>query len=143
MTIELDGTPTDTRLEFTMKSKVPVPPNQNLELVVTKGKSSTKFTRAVQYLPDQPTLGALDPPAGSRGEKLEIKGTGTNFLPGNTRALITECTGVSLANQQADVRDSKSLTFSIQIDSAAGSGKCSISVMTLGQPSQPIQFEVK
>ena len=143
MTIELDGTPTDTRLEFTMKSKVPVPPNQNLELVVTKGKSSTKFTRAVQYLPDQPTLGALDPSAGSKGEKLEIKGTGTSFLPGNTRALITGCTGVSLANQQADVRDSKSLTFSIQIDSAAGSGKCSISVMTLGQPSQPIQFEVK
>jgi len=144
MTIELDGTPTDTRLAFILKSKAPVPPNQNLEFVVTKGKNSAKFSRSVQYLPEQPTLGALDHPAGSKGEKLEIKGTGTNFLPGNTKVLITGCTGVSLANQQADVRDSKRLTFSIQIDSAAGSGKCSISVMTLGQPSQPpISFEVK
>jgi hypothetical protein len=143
MTIELDGTPTDTRLGFILKSKAPVPPNQKLEFVVTKGKSSTKITRTVQYFPDQPTLASLDPSAGSKGAKLQIKGTGTNLLPGNTRVFISGCTGVSPANQQADVHDSKSLTFSIQIDPAA-SGRCDISVMTLGQPSQPpVPFEVQ
>lgn len=143
MSISVDGTPTDTRLDFKIKSKKPVPPNKNLEFVVTKGKNSTKFTRTVQYLPDTPTLQKLDPSSGAPGSTAQITATGTNFLPDNTQVALSDgCSGVSLPNPHATVTDSKTLTFSLQIDAKATQSTCKLKVMTFGNPSQEQSFAV-
>jgi hypothetical protein len=142
--ISVEGTPTDTRLDFKIKSKKPVPPNKNLEFVVTKGKNSAKFTRTVQYLPDTPTLQKLDPSSGAPGSTVPITATGTNFLPDNTQVVLSDgCTGVSLPNSHATVTDSKTLTFSLQIDANAVQTTCKLKVMTFGNPSQEQSFAVK
>lgn len=141
--ISVEGTPTDSRLDFKIKSKKPVPPNKNLEFVVTKGKNSTKFTRNVQYLPDAPTLQKLDPSNGAPGSNPQITATGANFLPDNTQVALTGCSGVSLPNSLANVTDSKTLTFSLQIDSKASNATCAITVITSGGTNKtPVSFAV-
>jgi hypothetical protein len=85
VTIRIDGTPTDQKLDFIINADHPVAPGKVLKIGVSKkGQDGVKETDlAVTYSPAAPTLTKVDPPTLTQGDQDKaVTLNGTNFLPG-------------------------------------------------------------
>lgn len=146
LTIEEEST-TDNRLFFKITSAKPVPPGTPLSIEVSKGDSVQVTATTVNYIPDLPTLTAINPAEGQQGEsEIVVSLTGTNFIPNtalNPRAtrVITEKDS-KLSVVSVDVKNATSLDVTLRIDEEAPLRASDIKVVNLAGESNPLRFTV-
>ncbi len=136
VTVRLDGTPTDQKLDFVIDSNLPVAPGKVIKFGVSKkGQDTVKETDlAIQYSPAAPTLTKADPNTLSQGDQDKVLTlTGTNFLPGATQVLIVPANGVSVTS--VDVKSSTSLEAKVTVAADAPASSRQISIVTAGGSS--------
>ena len=116
LTIKLDGTPSNKRLNFIIESDKPVAPDTPLTFEVSNDQAVQTLTRRIHYTPDLPTITDIDKKEGeSNTPALEVEITGINFVPGKTRVLVSG-TGVKVPDNSVEVLGSTKLkaTFTIE-----------------------------
>jgi hypothetical protein len=131
--IKLDGTPTDTRLNFIVNTTLPIEPNKTLKIGVVKKDSTHETDLTISYHPDPPALEKTDPAAVTQGDKDKpVTITGTNFLPGAT---VQAGDGVKVMVPQDGVKNSKNLQATFTVDEQAAVGPRKVTVTTPGGSS--------
>lgn len=131
VSIRLDGSPTDKKLDFVVNSDLPIPPGKFLKIGVSKkGQDTVKETDvAIQYSAAAPTLTKVDPGALKQGDTDKVlKLAGTNFLPGATQVLCGD--GVTVTS--VDVKDATSLEAKVTVADTAPATSRQVSVVTPG-----------
>jgi hypothetical protein len=114
MTIELEGTPTDKRLNFIIKSDGPVPPGTMLDFEVANDEGVQNISRPVRYSPDRPTVSDIDPAEGERGQSdVAVNITGTGFIPGMTRVIPQRGSGIRVTGVNVTSATTLEATLSI------------------------------
>lgn len=118
MTVALDGTPSDRRLDFIIRSDQPIPPGTTLNFQVANENGVQNIARTVNYQAGRPTITAIDPAEGERGETdLVVTITGTNFIPGMTRVVMQS--GSRVRVEDVRVTSATTLEATFQIDDNA------------------------
>jgi len=143
VTIRVDGTPTDQKLDFIVNSNLPVAPGKVLKFGVSKkGQDTVKETDvAIQYSPAAPTLTKVDPASLTQGDQDKVLTlTGTNFLPGSTQVLIVPTDGVAVAS--VDVKSSTSLEAKVAVTATAPTSSRQVSVVTGGGSSSGLAVTI-
>ena len=143
VTIRLDGTPTDQKLDFVVDSNLPVPPGKVLKFGVSKkGQDTVKETYlAIQYSPAVPTLSRVDPSTVSQGDQDKVLTlTGTNLLPGATQLVIAPGNDVNVTS--IDVKSSTSLEAKVSVTAAAAASSRQLTVVTGGGSSSGLPFAI-
>jgi hypothetical protein len=108
LSVELEGEPTEKRLDFVVKSDRPVPPGTTLNFEVANEHGVQTISRPVQYQPARPTVSAIDPGEGNRGASdVLVTITGTGFIPGTTRVIPQTGSGIRIM----DVRVTSATTL--------------------------------
>ena len=133
--IKLDGTPTDTRLNFIVTSTLPVSPGTTLKIGVTKKDSTHEMDLTIQYHPDAPTIENTDPTAVTQEDNDKpIKITGTNFLPGDAQVQVSG-EGVTITVTKDGVKSSKELQATYKVAKDAPLEPRHITITTSGGSS--------
>jgi hypothetical protein len=126
--IKLDGTPTDTRLNFIVTSVLPIAPDTSLKIGVVKKDGTHEMDLTISYQPAPPTVISTDPAAVTQDDKDKpIKITGTNFLPGAT---VQAGDGVTVTVPADGVKNSKELQATYTVTKDAATGKRDVTVAT-------------
>lgn len=90
LSISKDGEPTADRLNFIIKANKPVPPNTSVTFVISNAQGSQRVLKEIRYMPGPPTLNSVDPATAKQGStSVIVTLTGTNFIPGRTRVLVS------------------------------------------------------
>jgi hypothetical protein len=133
--IKLDGTPTDTRLNFIVTSALPIAPGKTLKIGVVKKDSTHEMDLTIQYRPDAPTVEKTDPAAVTQEDKdKSIKITGTNFLPGDTQVQVSD-DGVTITVAKDAVKSSKELQATYAVTKDATTTPRRVTIITSGGSS--------
>jgi hypothetical protein len=126
--IKLDGTPTDTRLNFIVTSVLPIAPDTSLKIGVVKKDGTHEMDLTISYHPDPPTVTNTDPPAVTQDDKDKpIKITGTNFLPGAT---VQAGDGITITVPPDGVKNSKEVQANYTVTKDAATGMRDVTVVT-------------
>ncbi len=136
VSIRVDGTPTDSQLNFVINSDAPVAPGKVLKFGVSKkGQDTVKETDlAITYSAAAPTLTKVDPPTAMQGDQDKVLTlTGTNFFRGDTQVTVAPNDGVTVGS--VDVKDSKSLEVKITVTATAPTTNRQLIVTTKGGSS--------
>jgi len=143
LTIKLDGTPTSNQLNFIIQSDMPVPPDTLLVFEVSNDQAVQTITRPIHYTPDLPTVTDIDIKNGQVGtSELEVEITGTNFIPGKTRVLVSG-KGVKVPNESIRVLGANKLQAEINIDEKAETTQRQLTIVNpAGQSKISITFTV-
>jgi hypothetical protein len=117
----LDGPPTETRLNFILKSSKPVQPGKQLSLRVANSQGVQIHPVDVAYTPVPPTLtGAPVPATGAKGAPLKVTLTGTGFIPSVTKVMPVSGTGITVTSVK--VISGTTLEVELAISATASSG---------------------
>ncbi len=140
---KLDGTPSHKRLNFIIESDKPVAPDTPLTFEVSSDQSVQTLTRRIHYTPDLPTITDIDKKEGeSNTPALEVEITGTNFVPGKTRVLVSG-TGVKVPDNSVEVLGSTKLKATFTIDKNADPTERKVTVKNpRGESTGSISFSV-
>jgi hypothetical protein len=133
VSIRLDGTPSDNRVDFVVSSELPLPPGKVLKIGVTKKGQETprEIDLAVQYSAAPPALTTVEPDTITQGDADKVLTlTGSNFLPGATQVVIVPSDGITVG--AVEVSDSKTLTVKVTATDSAATTDRHINVMTAG-----------
>lgn len=143
LSVRLDGTPTGERLNFIVESDRPVPPDTALDFEVSNGKTVQRITRRVRYMPGLPTVTAISESEGEAGtDDFEVEITGTNFIPGKTRVLISG-KGVKAPQESVEVTGATKLKAKFNIDADASATERRVTVVNpSGESSGSVPFKV-
>ncbi len=143
LSVTLDGTPTSERLDFIVESDMPVAPDTVLDFEVSNGKTIQHITRRIRYMPDLPTITAISEPEGPADtEDFEVEITGTNFIPGKTRVLISG-KGVKAPQESVEVMGATKLKAKFNIDANASATDRRVTVVNpAGESSTSVSFRV-
>ena len=136
VTVRVDGTPTDSKLDFVINASSPVAPGKVLKLGVSKkGQDGVKETDlAITYAAATPTLTKLDPATLTQGDQDKVVTlTGTNFLPGSTQVVVAPADGVAVSS--VEVKDSKTLEAKVSVTATAATSNRQVTVVTPGGSS--------
>jgi hypothetical protein len=136
VTVRVDGTPTDSKLDFVINASSPVAPGKVLKLGVSKkGQDGVKETDlAITYAAATPTLTKLDPATLTQGDQDKVVTlTGTNFLPGSTQVVVAPADGVTVTS--VEVKDSKTLEAKVSVTATAATSNRQVTVVTPGGSS--------
>lgn len=139
LSVVKDGEPTADRLNFIIKSITPVPPDTNLNFVVSNTRGTARYAKEVRYMPDAPTLESTDPATGKQNTSVTLTLKGTNFIPGRTRVLISG-SGVEVSDP-VDVLGT-SLKVKVTISGDAATGRRDLSVVNDNSQSSPQTFTI-
>jgi hypothetical protein len=142
--IKLDGTPTDTRLNFIVTSVLPIAPDTTLKIGVVKKDGTHEMDLPISYHLDSPTVTNTDPPAVTQEDKDKpIKITGTNFLPGATVQVSGD--GVTVTVPPDGVKNSKELqaTYTVTKDAAAEQRNVTVTTPGGGKGTGPFMLPVQ
>ena len=133
LSITVDGTPEDKRINFTVASDKPVAPGTVLQFEVTKKEGSQLASTTVAYQPSNPTLESIDPPSVTSGVgEQKVKLIGTNFLPDATHVWSSGVCGDQEAKSVHFI-DPKSLEATITFPKGMKAGDyCTLRVSTPG-----------
>lgn len=106
LSVEVDGTPTESRLNFIVKATDPVPPDTSLNFEVSNDHGVQTYSKAIGYVMARPTVTGIDEKEAAQGTDIDVTITGTNFVPGATtikfpsgsriRATINEVTSTTI-----------------------------------------------
>jgi hypothetical protein len=143
VSVRVDGTPTDQKLDFIVNSTLPVAPGKVLKLAVSKkGQDGVKETDvAITYSAAAPTLKA-DPISLTQGDQDKVATlTGTNFLPGSTQVVISSADGVTVGS--VDVKSSTSLEAKVTVTATASTSNRQITVVTPGGSSAGVAVSIE
>ncbi|MDA1234342.1 MAG: hypothetical protein O3A53_06045, partial [Acidobacteria bacterium] len=141
VTVEAVGETTNTRINFTLKSTSPIPPNTDLTFTVTRDANETKHTTTVSYNRTPPTIAAELTPAdavqGAGDVAVKIKGTG--FKEGAT---LDVDSGLAGKVDKVDSDTQITATLTVGDDTAAKGYRIRVKVGDL-QTSGSATFTVK
>ena len=143
VTVRVDGTPTDSKLDFVVNSNLPVPPGKVLKLAVSKkGQDGVKETDvAISYSAALPTLTKADPTTLTQGDQDKVVTlTGTNLLPGSTQVVVAPADGVTVSS--VDVKSSTSLEAKFTVTATASTSSRQITVVTPGGSSAGLALTI-
>jgi hypothetical protein len=148
--IEPDGTPTDTQLNFTIKSPKPIAPGNSLTFEIRNDRGVQTILRPLSYSAKLPTLTGTTPnPAqGKAGEEVTITLKGTNFVPSGVglapamRVLPESGSKVDVVS--LEVIDGTTMQVKLRIDRNAPQVTSQIRVLTesSGQSVESVPFTV-
>jgi hypothetical protein len=143
LTINLDGTPTTSRLNFIIESDKPVAPDTPLTFEVSNDQAVQTITRPIHYTPDLPTITDIDKEQGETNTpELEVEITGANFIPGRTRVLVTG-NGVRVPDETVEVLGANKLRAKIRIDKDTEPGERKITITNpKGESKESVPFTV-
>lgn len=143
LTAEVEGTPTDRRLEFTVRADQPVPPGTTLNFQIANENGVQNFSRTVNYQPALPTVTGIDPAEGTQGESdVAVTITGTNFIPGTTRVIMQP--GSRVRVEDVNVTSSTTIEAIFRIASNAPARENQVRVANgSGQSAASVTFTVK
>jgi len=141
VTIELNGTPEEDRINFTIKSDEPIPSGTNLNIRVFNSQGTQTFIKSVAFNTPGPTLDDPDPQEGDRGtESLSVTLKGKNFIEGITEVQPPTGKGVRLVDQTF-VSDEE-ITITLKIDAVADEF-VKLRVMNGDVSSNTVKFKTK
>ena len=139
MTVEIDGAPTNDRIDFILRSEKPVAPNHQIEFVVKKNKVTRKYAVPVTYQARRPSISKIAPAEAVReAREIEVTVTGTDFLPGAE----ADTGGLEKVGTET-LTGSTELKVKVKIAATTAAKKYHITVLTIGGRSNPNTFEVK
>lgn len=114
LSVELEGEPSDRRLNFIVKSDRPVPPGTTLNFEVVNERGVQTISRPVNYQPGRPTISAIDPAESNRGAtNVAVTITGSGFIPGTTRVIPQTGSGIRVTDVRVTSATTLEATFSI------------------------------
>jgi hypothetical protein len=143
VSVRVDGTPTDSKLDFIVNSNLPVAPGKVLKLAVSKkGQDGVKETDvAISYSAALPTLTKADPTTLTQGDQDKVVTlTGTNLLPGSTQVVVAPADGVTVGS--VDVKSSTSLEAKFTVTATASTSSRQITVVTPGGSSAGVALTI-
>ncbi len=148
-TIELDGTPIDSRLNFIIKSPKPIPPGTPLTFEISNANGVQTMSREMTYSPKLPTLSGVTPsPAkGAAGEEVTITLNGTNFVPNSVGVpgamrVLTE-SGSRVRVLSMEVINGTTMQVTLDVDANAPLVTSQIRVANAsGQSAETVPFTV-
>ncbi len=143
VTVRVDGTPTDSKLDFVVNSTSPVPPSKVLKLGVSKkGVDGVKETDiAITYSAAAPTLKTTTVSLTESDTDKALTLTGTNFLPGSTQVVITPADGITVGS--VDVQGSTSLSTKVTVTATASTTTSrQLIIVTPGGSTPAVSFTV-
>lgn len=136
--VELNGTPEATKIEFTITSENPLPPDTPLRFVVIKNQQVLHTSLNVNYTMDNPTLTAITPAEGEVGKTVSVVLKGEGF---NGFSKITfDTPGVTA--EITEVKD-KTINADFAIAADAKPGDIPVRVENQGSRTPPKSFKVK
>lgn len=150
VTVELDGTPDDRRLDFIIKSPKPIPPGTSLTLQVSNEQGVQTIAHPLSYTPKLPTLTGVepDPAEGEAGSEVTLTLKGTNFIPNTglnpraTHVVVQPGSGLRVAS--VDVTSATTLDVTLSITSGAPRAASQLRVSNAaGVSAQSVTFTVK
>lgn len=143
LTVEVEGTPTDRRLNFVVRSDQPVPPGTNLNFEVANKNGVQNYSRTVNYQPALPTIKDITPAEGEQGESdIAVTITGTNFIPGMTRVIMQSGSRVTV--EEVQVTSSTTIEAVLRIAEKAPARANQVRVANGGgQSAGSVTFTVK
>jgi hypothetical protein len=142
--IKIDGTPTDTRLNFIVTSVLPIAPGNVLQIGVVKKQSTQNISLAITYPANPPTIKEINPSCFTQGDTdVPITITGSNFLPGLTRVILVPSEGVSITLAPDAVKSSTKLQATCSVSAQAATGNRDVTIQTSSAPSAKYSVTVK
>lgn len=141
LSLTMDGAPTDTRVNFIIKSTMPVRPDTPLSFQSANNQGVQNHGANVAYMPVVATLvGPAVPATGAKGNTVKVILNGTGFIPEVTRVVPLSGTGVSISS--VDVKGGTQLEATVVIDAGASSGARTFAVDNGAGPSNTVAFSV-
>ena len=142
MHVSIDGTPSESRLDFTLKSDGPIQPNTWVEITTTKGTATARSSGLISYQAAAPTA-SFDKTTGVVGTSVDITMTGTGFFGDTTTVTTPSGSNIKVSKLKADKETpATKMTFTLAIDSSTKPSHYAITVKTpVG--SVVVDFEVK
>lgn len=150
VTVELDGTPDDRRLDFVIKSPKPIPPGTSLTFQVSNEQGVQTIAHPLSYTPKPPTLTGVepDPAEGEAGSEVTLTLKGTNFIPNTgsnpraTHVVVQPGSGLRVAS--VDVTSATTLDVTLSISAGAPRADSRLRVSNAaGVSAQSVTFTVK
>lgn len=143
LSVRLDGTPSSNRLNFIVESDKPVAPDTLLTFEVSNDKTVQTITRRIRYMPDLPTITEISVPEGTVNTSvLDVEITGTNFIPGKTRVLVTG-NGVDAPEDSLTVMGATKLKAKLRISQNAATTTRQVTIVNpAGESGGSVPFKV-
>ena len=149
ITVVREGTPSDRRLDFVIKSTKPIPPGTPLTFQVSNDNGVQLTRRDLRYMPKRPTLTGVepDPAGGERGSEVTITLTGTNFIPNTetnrrlTRVIPQAGSGVRVVSVEVLSGTSLEVTLAVAANAPAATSRLRVA-NDAGESAETIPFTV-
>jgi hypothetical protein len=142
LSVRLDGTPSSDRLNFIIESDKPVAPDTLLTFEVSNDKTVQTITRRIRYMPDLPTITEINVPEGTVNTSVDVEITGTNFIPGKTRVLVSG-SGVDAPEDSIIVTGAAKLKAKLRISQNAATTTRRVTVANpAGESEGSVAFKV-
>ena len=142
VSVEVQGTSTDERIEFIVRSTSPIESGTVLEFGVAKSGNVQTINRRIQYSL-VPTLDSVTPSEGARSEtepaEVVVVLAGSNFIEGETEVLFA---GNALPGDAVARQSASELAVTLTLGPGVATGSHSISVRTSFGESVPKPFRV-
>ena len=138
MTVEINGVPTNDRIDFILHPNKPVSPNHEIEFVVKKDKVKRKYTATVTYQARTPSISEVEPAEAYQGEgKVDVRITGEHFAIGAT--ISTD--GLEKIGEET-VISSTEMKMTVKVTAETAVRSYGFAVTTSGGTSEPKTFAI-